>query len=138
MNEVELDRERGGDGMETDEFVKRDPREARNVWQTFLSVAIASCGCCRVHRRCFERCTLVWCTLCRKGNIAATVIYNRAIYRGQLPEEHNKTKHPLCTYAGHGVVCGVYINFTGVILAASYRVHAFIISLGSHLLGKVY
>lgn len=40
-NEVELD---GGEGMETDEFVKRD---RANVWQTFLSAAIASAvaGC---------------------------------------------------------------------------------------------
>lgn len=40
-NEVELD---GGEGMETDEFVKRD---RANVWQAFLSAAIASAvaGC---------------------------------------------------------------------------------------------
>lgn len=38
-NEVELD---GGEGMETDEFVKRD---RANVWQAFLSAASAVAGC---------------------------------------------------------------------------------------------
>lgn len=122
--------------METDEFVKRD---RANVWQAFLSAAIASAvaGCMfrtgQVRRS--------WCGVsCAARVILPLLLFIIGLFTAGSCQKSTikRSRHPLCTYAGHGVVCGVYINFTGVILAASYRVHAFIISLGSHLLGKVY
>lgn len=129
-SEVELD---GGEGMETDEFVKRD---RANVWQAFLSAAIASAvaGCI------VERGRSWYGVSCAARVILPLLLFIIGLFTAGSCQKSTikRSRHPLCTYAGHGVVCGVYINFTGVILAASYRVHAFIISLGSHLLGKVY
>lgn len=141
VNEVEFGwkRDREGDSLNAANSARETSRA------TLLGLLSFGKGSYQLQLHRIRRCctnvrdTVAVTIPCRKGNIVATVIYNPAIYRGQLPEEHSKTKHPLCTYTWvHEVVCGVYINFTGVILAASYRVHAFIISPGSHLLGKVY